>query len=257
MLDTMSAKGTWHGNGVSAADIQVSNVLIVENDLPHTETLARGLERHGHRVNCVATGDEALRAHEDASIVLMDLELPDLDGLEVCRGIRSISDVPLIALTARETELDLILGFQAGVDDYLVKPYRFRELLARMNAVSRRAQHSSHPADRVITHGPLHIEVPARQVYLDGRPISMTPKEFDLLHLLASSPSCVLARKQIRRRVWGDCWSRRTLDTHVSSVRSKLGSADWIITVRGVGFRLGYDIASRTMNDRSLVRAST
>ncbi|MFJ3631537.1 response regulator transcription factor [Streptomyces sp. NPDC090112] len=210
----------------------------MENDDRDAESLVRGLQRHGHEVDRVATGITALHAYDSADLVLLDLELPDLDGLEVCRQIRSAGTTAVIAVTARGTELDRVLGLQAGADDYLVKPYGFRELMARMDAVMRRV-HAQTDTPAIITHGPLCIDAAARQVTLDGRRIDVTRKEFDLLYLLASQPDTVIPRKRIMQAVWGDVWSRRTIDTHISSLRNKLGHSDWILTVRGVGFQLG------------------
>jgi DNA-binding response OmpR family regulator len=213
-------------------------VLVVEHDVGDAEVLAGDLRRQGHKVSKVGTGGEALRVFPDADLVLIDLDLPDLDGLEVCRSIRTVGDTPVIAVTNRGSELDRVLGLHAGADDYLVKPYGFRELMARMEAVMRRIRPRPKVAD-VIVHGRLRIDAASRQVTVDGRRVNLTRKEFHLLHLLASHAGSVLPRKQIMAQVWGDSWSRRTLDTHVSSLRSKLGGSDWIITVRGVGFRLG------------------
>ncbi|MEV7616911.1 response regulator transcription factor [Streptomyces sp. NPDC089799] len=212
-------------------------ILLVENSTSDAETLARGLRRHGHEVDIVGTGGEALRAFPDADLVLLDLELPDLDGLEVCRRIRTAGETPLIAVTARGTELDRVLGLQAGADDYLAKPYGFRELMARMEAVMRRARPVA-PLSSTITSGPLRIDAGTREVSLDGRPVETTRKEFDMLYLLASHPGTVIPRKTLMQQVWGDSWSRRTVDTHVSTLRNKIG-AEWIITIRGVGFRFG------------------
>jgi DNA-binding response OmpR family regulator len=214
-------------------------VLLVESNANDMEALAKGLRRHGHEVHSAKTGGETLRVYQDADIVLLDLELPDLDGLEVCRAIRTASDVPIIAVTARGTELERVLGLQAGADDYVVKPYGFRELMARMDAVMRRV-HPRPKGARVVIHGPLLIDASTREVHLHGRPVDMTRKEFDLLYLLASHPNSVIPRKRIMQQVWGDSWSRRTIDTHVSSIRNKLGGSDWIVTVRGVGFRIGH-----------------
>lgn len=216
-------------------------ILLVENDPEDAETLAGGLRRHGHDVQNAATGNEALRLYEDADLILLDLELPDLDGLEICRTIRHACDVPIIAVTARDAELDRVLGLQAGADDYLTKPYGFRELMARMDAVMRRARpQGPPPVPSTIEHGPLLIDTASREVSLDGKHIRMTRKEFDLLCLLASHPDTVIPRKRLMRQVWGDSWSRRTVDTHVSTLRNKLGASTWVITVRGVGFRLGH-----------------
>ncbi|GAA1015724.1 MULTISPECIES: response regulator transcription factor [Streptomyces] len=213
-------------------------ILVVENNAAEADALVSALKRHGHEVESVATGGAALQSYGDADLVLIDLELPDLDGLEVCRSIRSACDIPVIAVTARGSELDRVLGLQAGADDYLVKPYGFRELMARMEAVMRRARTSA-PTSRVISHGPLRIDAGFREVTLHGRVIDLTRKEFDLLYMLASNPGTVIPRKQLIRQIWGDSWSRRTVDTHVSSLRNKLGGSDWIVTVRGVGFRFG------------------
>ncbi|MFI2778809.1 response regulator transcription factor [Streptomyces sp. ALB3] len=225
------------GTGQEAA----LRVLVVENDTRSADALIKGLVRQGCVTRSVATGAQALRGHHDSDLILLDLDLPDLDGLEVCRGIRAVSDIPIIAVTARDSELDRVLGLQAGSDDYLVKPYGFRELLARMEAVMRRVR--SRPAvARVISQGPLRIDADARVATLDGVPVDLTRKEFDLLHLLASQPGTVIPRRQIMAQVWGEAWTRqgRTVDTHVSTLRGKLGSSKWITTVRGVGFRLGH-----------------
>ena len=213
-------------------------ILVVDADAEGAESLAMRLRRHGHQTAAVRGGCAALQAHEDADLILLDLELPDLDGLEVCRAIRSVSRIPVIIVTARGSELDCVLGLQAGADDYVTKPYGFRALMARIDAVMRRA-HWQPPDTGEITHGPLRIDPNSRQVSLEGREVGLTRKEFDLLHLLASHPDTVIPRKRLLQQVWGDTWSRRTIDTHVSSVRGKLGDAGWITTVRGVGFKFG------------------
>jgi DNA-binding response OmpR family regulator len=225
-------------------------VLVVEPHAVDAESLVRGLRRHGHEVVSVATGGAALQVYEDADLVLLDLDLPDLDGLEVCRGIRSVCDVAVIAVTARGTELDRVLGLQAGADDYLVKPYGFRELMARMDAVMRRARPAPASA-RVVSAGALRIDAGSREVRLSGRRIDVTRKEFDVLYLLASHPDIVITRKRLMQQVWGDSWSRRTVDTHVSSLRTKLGAREWIVTVRGVGFRLGLGLGGQSTQSGS------
>ncbi|MFF4830212.1 response regulator transcription factor [Streptomyces sp. NPDC001315] len=207
---------------------------MVENNRSEAEALTVGLRRHGHDVADVATGVEALQVYEGYDLVLLDLELPDVDGLEVCSTIRAACDVPLIAVTARDGELDRVLGLKAGADDYIAKPYSFQELMARMDAVMRRARPR---AATSLSHGGLRIDTRAREVRLHDRHVEVTRKEFDLLSCLAASPDAVISRQELMRRVWGDSWSRRTVDTHINSLRNKLGASDWITTVRGVGFR--------------------
>lgn len=213
-------------------------ILVVDGDADFSDYLVTQLRRHGHESVDVKRGSAALQAYEDADLVLLDLELPDLDGLEVCRAIRSVSRVPVIIVTSRQSELDCVLGLQAGADDYVTKPYGLRELMARIEAVMRRAQWQP-AAVKEICIGRLRIDVNSREVTVSGVEISLTRKEFDLLCLLASHPDTVIPRKQLLQQVWGDSWSRRTVDTHVSSLRGKLGDSGWIVTVRGVGFKLG------------------
>jgi DNA-binding response OmpR family regulator len=204
------------------------------------EDLAVALRRHKHDVDSVHTGTDALEAVHHADLLLLDLELPDIDGLEVCRAVRAARDIPIIAVTTRGSELDRVLGLQAGADDYVVKPYWFRELMARISAVTRRSTRRATAAE-VLDRGPLRLDPSRREVRLDGRAIGLTRKEFDLLHLLSSRPGLVFSRRELAQRVWDDSCaaSSRTIDTHVSSVRTKLGGSSWIVTVRGVGFRFG------------------
>lgn len=231
--------GPREGNirGVTTGASKTWRILVVENNPGDAECLVRGLQKHSHDVDHVLTGGAALQAYEASDLVLLDLELPDLDGLDVCRDIRRSSDIPVIAVTALGSELDRVLGLQAGADDYLVKPYGFRELMARMEAVMRRAGQQPDTGGGVIEHGSLSIDAHSREVCVNGACVEVTRKEFDLLYLLASHPGTVISRQQLMQRVWGGTWSRRTVDTHVSSLRSKLGVSDCIVTVRGVGFR--------------------
>lgn len=224
------------------------HVLVVEDEAEVAESLARGLKLHGHDPVSVGTGADALAAYDAAELVLLDLELPDIDGLEVCRRIRSAGDTPIIAFTDRGTELDRVLGLQAGSDDCLGKPYGFRELMARIDAVMRRSRPRAEPLQQEtsISRGPLRIDAASREVHLDGRLIDVTRKEFDLLHYLASHPGMVVPRQRLMAEIWGDPMTHtlgsrvsRTIDTHVSALRGKLGSNSWILTVRGVGFRFG------------------
>lgn len=217
-------------------------VLSVDSEPDMAKGLIRNLRRHGFQAESVPTGAQALQRFRSADLLLLDLDLPDLDGVELCRSIRSVCDVPIIVVTARDSELDRVLSLRAGSDDYVTKPYSLAELIARIEAVMRRASRQPVSVEEAITIGPLGIDPRARQISLDGRPVDVTRKEFDLLYLLASHPGSVVTRKQIMAQVWRDSRSEpgRTIDTHVSSLRSKLGSSGWIITARGVGFRLGH-----------------
>jgi DNA-binding response OmpR family regulator len=172
--------------------------------------------------------------------VLLDLGLPDADGADICRALRARSDVPIIVVTARGDEIDRVVLLELGADDYVVKPFGARELVARIRAVARRTQPSSDPAPAVVTIGGLEIDHRARRVTLDGNEIGLTPKEFDLLAFLAGDPGAVYRRETILDEVWDPHWygPTKTLDVHVAAVRKKLGDAGWIETVRGVGFRL-------------------
>jgi DNA-binding response OmpR family regulator len=222
--------------------------LVVDDDDHVVSALELALRQHGHEVTRAATGAEALEAFAGVDFVLLDLGLPDLDGTEVCRRIRERSAVPIMAVTARSDELDRVLGLQVGADDYLVKPFGIRELLARVMAVSRRVEGGSlaPPAPgraasaNLLRVGPLEIDVSAREATLAGKPLTLTRKEFDLLVMLAEEPGTVHTREAIIDRVWDENWfgSTRTLDVHVGTLRAKLGGYDWVTTVRGVGFRL-------------------
>lgn len=212
--------------------------LIVEPD-DNAQSLGRTLERHGHEVQIAATGERARPLFRWADLVLLELELPDVDGVVICREIRSERDAAVIITSKRSTEVDKVLGLQAGSDDYLVKPFGVSELLARIDAVMRRVRHEP-DQPRPVVHGELRIDPVGHEVHVGARRVHVTPKEFRLLHLLASAPGTVLSREQIMSEVWNDDWAvSRTIDTHVSMLRRKLGSGDWIVTVRGVGFRLG------------------
>lgn len=216
------------------------DVLVIGTDTADADPLARDLRRNGYHVTEAETGADALAMHRAADLVLLNLELPDIDGLKVCRAVRDDSDVPVISVTARDEEVDRVLALQAGSDDCLVKPFGFRELIARIEAIMRRVRpRGARPA--LFDHGPLTLDPDSRELRLDGKPVSLTRKEFDLLHLLVAQPSTVISRKDLMSKVWGYAWPTpsRTIDMHVSSLRKKLGDASWIVTVHGVGFRLG------------------
>jgi DNA-binding response OmpR family regulator len=222
-------------------------VLLVEDDDAIAQPLAKGLTREGYRVERVATGRAALAA-APTDVVLLDLGLPDLDGHEVCRRLRKQSDTPLIVITARGEERDRVEGLELGADDYLVKPFGFRELVARIRAITRRIDRaggrSSAPSTvPVLTNGALEVDQRTRRATLAGEELVLTRKEFDLLALLAEDPGALRSREEILEEVWDPHWygPTKTLDVHVASLRKKLGQPTMIETVRGVGFRLRDD----------------
>ena len=218
-------------------------IVLVEPDVAGADAMIGRLTRHGYEIDRVGSGQEALSAYEHADLVLLELDLPDLDGVEVCRHIRANSNTPIITFTADEAHVDRVLSLHAGADDSIVKPFEFRELVARMKAVLRRAVPAPAAETVAISHGALHIDPRKREVRVGERVVDVTRKEFDLLYLLASQPDAVVSRKELMSKVWADEWGTRsrTVDTHVSSLRNKLGDGDWIVTVRGVGYRLGRD----------------
>lgn len=216
-------------------------VLLAEDDDSIAESVATSLERAGFTVRRVVSGDEAVSAVADSEpdVVLMDVGLVGMDGLDASRAIRVFSSVPIIIVSARGDELDRVLGLELGADDYVVKPFSQRELLARIRAVTRRApdRGSVDPAGAPTRR--LVVDDKTRTVTLDGRDVVLTAKEFDLLSYLASEPGTVFRRTDILEHVWDVEWygTTKTLDAHVASIRRKLGHADWIQAVRGVGFR--------------------
>jgi two-component system response regulator RegX3 len=214
-------------------------ILIVEDEDAIAVPLAEGLEREGFEVERVATGAGALSAGEP-DLVLLDLRLPDMDGLDVCRELRARSAVPIIVVTAKGEEVDRVVGLEVGADDYVVKPFGLRELVARIRAVSRRAKPRGEEEDGPVVVGTLSVDARAHRATLDGEDIALTAKEFALLALLASDPGAVVSRDRILAEVWNTTWygSAKTIDVHVASLRRKLGDPGWIETVRGVGLRL-------------------
>ena len=219
-------------------------LLLVEDDDSIAVPLERGLVREGFEVDRVATGAAALQA-DPPDLLLLDLGLPDMDGYEVCRRIRAQSDLPIIVITARGDEVDRVIGLELGADDYLVKPFGFRELVARIRAVMRRADRpGAEPAGDQIGWGPLVIDLRTRRVEVEGEEVVLTRKEFDLLAVLARDPGATVRREQILDEVWDTNWygPTKTLDVHVGTLRKKLDRPGLVETVRGVGFRLG-DVA--------------
>ena len=226
-------------------------ILLVEDDDSIAGPLIDGLDRYGFTVERARTGREAL-SWTDVEMVLLDLGLPDADGIDICQRIRARSAVPIIMLTARGTEVDRIVGLEVGADDYLAKPFSLRELVARIRAVTRRTRYPADPLPVPVPAEPpavdgstiriddLVIDRRTRRVHLGGREIVLALKEFDLLVALADDPGAVRTRERLMETVWDEHYygSTKTLDFHVAALRRKLGDPGWVQTVRGVGFRL-------------------
>ena len=219
------------------------HILLVEDDDRIAAALRPALHRHGITTTRLALGRGAVDHLADVDVVLLDLGLPDIDGVDVCRDIRAVSEVPVIVVSARGEVDDRILGLHSGADDYLVKPYDIGELVARVHAVYRRRRveaTADAPAD-VVEVDDVSIDLGRHTVTVAGREVTLTRKEFQVLALLASSGGAVCTRSRIVAEVWGRTWAgaNRTLDVHVATLRTKLGRAELVQTVRGVGYRLG------------------
>jgi DNA-binding response OmpR family regulator len=218
-------------------------VVVVEDD-PHIADLVDlYLRREGFRVLLAGDGEKGLEIfrQEDPSIVILDVGLPGArDGFDVCRAIRAGSSVPVLFLTARDDEVDRILGLELGADDYLVKPFSPRELVARVRAILRRTREGPAPQD-VIALGDLEVDIRRREARCAGDVVALTTREFDLLAFLANNVGLALSRQQLLDGVWGSDWygDERTVDVHVAQLRKKLGSDLPLATVWGVGYRFG------------------
>ena len=216
-------------------------VLLVEDDIRVGGALETAMRRRGYDLIRVGTAAGALAA-PPVDLVLLDLSLPDGDGIEVCRELRRRGDVAIIAVTARAQERDRIQGLRTGADDYVVKPFGMAELQARIDAVMRRAARSA-PRQGAFTAGSLTIDFDAHRVTSGGTEISLTRKEYDLLTALARRPGAVVTREQLLADVWQTTWagSPHTVEVHVASLRGKIGDPGLVQTVRGVGYRLRAD----------------
>ncbi|MGO1770301.1 MAG: response regulator [Microbacterium sp.] len=223
-----------------------TRVLLVEDEPDLADPLAYLLRREGFEVEIAEDGDQALTGFRErgADVILLDLMLPGMPGTEVCRQVRTTSAVPIIMLTAKDSEIDIVVGLELGADDYVTKPYSARELLARMRAVLRRSQQDEAEVDeRVLTGGRVTLDVDRHTVAVDGEPINMPLKEFELLELLMRNAGRVLTRGQLIDRVWGSDYfgDTKTLDVHIKRIRSRIeevpGSPEMLVTVRGLGYR--------------------
>jgi DNA-binding response OmpR family regulator len=224
-----------------------STILLVDDEDAVQKLLAYPLERDGFRVVQARDGEEALErfGHEQVDLVVLDLMLPKVDGLEVCKRLRAESSVPIIMLTARDDELDKVLGLELGADDYITKPFSIREFRSRVRALLRRAATAPAPGhpDELIESDGLRIDLGTREVEANGRPVQLTYVEFELLRTLAAHAGRVYTREQLLQALWGgsDYREPRTIDVHVRHLREKLerdpGEPEFILTVRGVGYR--------------------
>ncbi|MDZ7679542.1 MAG: response regulator transcription factor [Acidimicrobiales bacterium] len=224
-----------------------ATILVVEDEEAFVEALTVGLEREGFRVHVARDGAEALTMYEsvDPDLVLLDLMLPKVSGVDVCREIRKTSKVPIIMVTAKSAEIDTVVGLEVGADDYVTKPYRLRELVARMRAVLRRAPGDAAPAPsgEALEVGDVSIDPEAHEVTIRGERVGLPLKEFELLNLLVENAGRVLPRETLIDRIWGMDYvgDTKTLDVHIKRLRSKVeddpANPSRIITIRGLGYK--------------------
>jgi len=235
---------------IASRSDEPTTILLIEDDESIAEPLIFGLESEGYQVLHAADGQEGLHLARTRSpaVILLDVMLPGVDGFTVCRTLRRESAVPILMLTARGQEMERVMGLELGADDYIVKPFSFRELLARVRAILRRRQldqgEAPSPADR-LTIGEIVLDRTARQVWRAGRPLELTQREFDLLRVLMEHAGQALHRHDLLDRVWGEDWigDPRTLDVHIRWLREKIeddpSAPRYIQTVRGYGYRFG------------------
>jgi DNA-binding response OmpR family regulator len=219
------------------------SVLVVEDESSIASFVALYLKNAGYTVRTAATGNEALAQFQASppGLIVLDLMLPDIDGIEICRRIRKTSDVPILMLTARDEDVDKIIGLEVGADDYLTKPFNPRELVARVKSILRRAAPERRQIEsKQLRHGQLLVDAGRREVRVGEEEIQLAPKEFDLLWELLDHRGLVLTRDQLLERVWGYTFAgdTRTVDVHVRQLRRKLGDASPIVTVWGVGYKV-------------------
>jgi len=220
-------------------------ILVVDDEPGIVDLVSYGLRREGYDVDAVTDGEGALARARDAAydLIVLDVMLPGVSGMDVCRTLRSESDVPILILTARDAEVDTVVGLEIGADDYVTKPFSMAELVSRVRAIlRRRTLDRSAAAGGVVREvGGIRVDLARHEVLVDGEPVALTPSEYRLLTLLMNEPHRVFTRRQIMQHLWDSAWvaDERTCDAHVSNLRRKLGPAgDRIATVRGVGYKL-------------------
>lgn len=216
-------------------------ILVVEDDDGVAQAIVAALSEHGYHAVSVGRAVELWSHIHDTDLVLLDLGLPDGDGLELLRRIRRIAGPAVLVLTARGTERDIVRGLRMGADDYLVKPVRLGELLARIEAVRRRLPASEEDTNRIVHVGTLTVDLRARTATVEGKILDLTSKEFDILAVLARHPGTAVSRERLLDAVWGDAYLAvsRSLEVHMGNLRAKLSAPGLLTTVRGYGYRLG------------------
>ncbi len=229
-----------------------TTILVVEDETSIATFVAAYLRNAGYGVKTAATAQAALiqLASDAPGLVILDLNLPDGDGVELCRRIRKTSDIPILMLTARDEDIDKIIGLEVGADDYMTKPFNPRELVARVKSILRRAAPERRKSEsEELQHGHLTINAGKREVHVGDEEIRLAPKEFDLLWELLDHRGIVLTRDQLLERVWGYTFAgdTRTVDVHVRQIRRKLGDASPIVTVWGVGYKVASDRTAATI----------
>jgi DNA-binding response OmpR family regulator len=229
-----------------------TTILVVEDETSIATFVAAYLRNAGYGVKTAATAQAALiqLASDSPGLVILDLNLPDGDGVELCRRIRKTSDIPILMLTARDEDIDKIIGLEVGADDYMTKPFNPRELVARVKSILRRAAPERRRSEsEELQHGDLTINAGKREVHVGDEEIRLAPKEFDLLWELLDHRGIVLTRDQLLERVWGYTFAgdTRTVDVHVRQIRRKLGDASPIVTVWGVGYKVASDRTAATI----------
>ena len=229
-----------------------TTILVVEDETSIATFVAAYLRNAGYGVKTAATAQAALiqLASDVPALVILDLNLPDGDGVELCRRIRKTSDIPILMLTARDEDIDKIIGLEVGADDYMTKPFNPRELVARVKSILRRAAPERRKSEsEELQHGNLTINAGKREVHVGDEEIRLAPKEFDLLWELLDHRGIVLTRDQLLERVWGYTFAgdTRTVDVHVRQIRRKLGDASPIVTVWGVGYKVASDRTAATI----------
>lgn len=220
----------------------MAKILVVDDEAKIREVIKEYGEFNGHEVDEASDGMTAvgLVKLNDYDLVIMDIMMPKLDGFSACKEIRKVKDVPVIMLSARGEEYDKLFGFELGIDDYVVKPFSPKELMARVSAVLARKQAATTPGPQVLEFGGLVINIPARSVMVNGKKVDLTPKEYDLLFYLVENRNIALSRDKLLSDIWGYDFfgDDRTIDTHIKNLRNNLGEyRDYIVTLRGVGYK--------------------